>query len=67
MIIGIPAAHGSEARVAASPTHVKLIQKMGVEHILLEKGAGETAHFPDQLYEELGVKVTSRAEVLKSA
>ncbi|MEO1437512.1 MAG: Re/Si-specific NAD(P)(+) transhydrogenase subunit alpha [Bacteroidota bacterium] len=67
MIIGIPAAQGSESRVAASPSHIKLMQKMGIEQFLLEKGAGTSAHFQDSEYADLGVKVVDRTEVLKSA
>ena len=47
-----------ERRVALAPESVKKLVKAGVE-VSVERGAGETAFFPDGLYEETGARVVA--------
>lgn len=56
-----------EKRVALVPANVPQYQKLGLE-ILLEKGAGSDAGYPDSAYETKGVKIVrNRADVFSSA
>ncbi|MFN0249869.1 MAG: Re/Si-specific NAD(P)(+) transhydrogenase subunit alpha [Kofleriaceae bacterium] len=50
-----------ERRVAASPTSVARWVKAGWD-VLVEKGAGDSAAFPDAQYDEAGAKLVDRAE-----
>ncbi len=52
--------------VAATPVTAGKWIKEEIE-VILEQGAGERAFFPDKLYEEVGVKIVSRKEVLTSS
>ena len=54
MIIGIPKelAEG-EHRVAATPSSVKKLIKLGYE-VQVQSSAGSSASFPDSLYEDAG-------------
>ena len=54
-----------ETRVAATPKSVEQLAKLGYE-ILIERGAGNKASFPDGEYEAAGAKVATREEVLAS-
>jgi len=55
-----------ENRVAIVPDLIKMLVKRGID-VLLESGAGTSAGFPDELYEEKGAKISkSRAEVFGS-
>jgi proton-translocating NAD(P)+ transhydrogenase subunit alpha len=67
MIIGVPKeTYPGERRVAIVPATVPSLQKAGfVVHI--EQGAGLEAGFTDKMYEEQGVVVSGRAEVLSKA
>lgn len=64
MQIGIPRelAEG-ETRVATTPEIAKKLVAGGVA-VLLERGAGEAAHYADAAYEEAGVQLTDRAGAL---
>ena len=55
--IGVPKeiAEG-ERRVAATPETVKKLQKLGFD-VLIEKGAGENANFPDESYVQAGCRI----------
>jgi len=56
-----------EHRVAMIPANLPALAKLGLE-IVVEKGAGEAAGFPDAAYVEKGARVVgSRAEALKAA
>jgi proton-translocating NAD(P)+ transhydrogenase subunit alpha len=56
-----------ERRVAMIPASLPALAKLGLE-VVLEKGAGEAAGFPDAAYVEKGARVVgSRAEALKAA
>jgi NAD(P) transhydrogenase subunit alpha len=52
-IVGVAAEQSAEARVAATPETVKKILALGYE-VLVEKGAGAKAAFPDSAYQEAG-------------
>ncbi|MCO4746739.1 MAG: Re/Si-specific NAD(P)(+) transhydrogenase subunit alpha [Proteobacteria bacterium] len=58
MKVGIPReCAAGERRVAATPESVtKLQKKLGFE-VMIEKGAGESAAFPDAAYEAVGAEV----------
>ncbi len=62
MIVSIPReTFPGECRVAASPTAVKKLLKMGFEKVLVERGAGETASFSDAAYEQAGAVLVDTA------
>jgi NAD(P) transhydrogenase subunit alpha len=64
MRVSIPKeVHPGERRVAASPTAVKKLLKMGFAEVLVEKGAGEAASFGDSDYEQAGAKLVDRDSV----
>lgn len=60
-LIGVVAEQQGESRVAATPETVKVIRSLGYE-VLVEKGAGDNAAFPDSAYEAAGAKIGSTAE-----
>lgn len=66
MKIGILKEAAGENRVAMLPDSVKALVDLKVS-VLVEKGAGTAASSPDQLYEEAGAKIASRAEVIKES
>jgi len=56
-----------ERRVALVPAVIPALTKSGFE-ILLEKGAGDSAGFPDPMYQEKGVRIVDeRSEVFDSS
>ena len=57
-LIGIVTEQAAEARVAATPETVKVICSLGYE-VVVEKGAGTKASFPDSAYEAAGAKLVS--------
>ena len=64
LTIGIPKEiHPGEKRVAATPETVIWLQKMGFD-VAIESGAGENAHFSDDLYREEGVEIVDDAKTL---
>lgn len=67
MIVGVPLESlQGEQRVALIPGVVPVLRKMGLE-VLIEKGAGAAAGYPDSQYEEQGAKVSSSREELFSS
>src|SRR4051795_9476432 len=57
MKLGVPnQSEQGETRVALVPDVVRRLQKAGVD-VVLEKGAGESAHHPDAEFEEAGATV----------
>ncbi len=68
MIVGVPAESvGGERRVALVPAVVSRIGDGGAE-VLVERGAGSAAGFPDHDYEAAGARIAaSAAEVLAEA
>lgn len=67
MVLGILAEPAGEQRVSMAPVSVDAALKLGFEKVLIEKGAGEKAHFSDGLYEEKGGQIASREEVISNA
>jgi len=64
MRIGVPRETlPGETRVAATPAVVKKLAGKGFE-IVVERGAGAAAHFPDAEYEAAGARLADRAEAL---
>jgi len=62
--IGIPKEiHLQEKRVSATPETVTWLQKLGFS-VSLETGAGENAHFSDDLYREMGVEIVNDTRTL---
>ena len=60
-LIGVVAEQEAESRVAATPETVKVIRSLGYE-VVVEKGAGAKASFPDSAYEAAGAKLGSSAD-----
>ncbi len=65
MKVGIPReVRAGERRVAATPDVVRrLREKLGFE-VLVERGAGQAASFPDDLYEGAGARLVEDARAL---
>jgi len=64
--VGIPKeVHDGERRVAATPSTVQKLKKMGFE-VLIETGAGSQASFPDAAYAEAGATVLNTAKEIWS-
>lgn len=59
--LGIVAELGHETRVAATPVTVKQLLGLGYE-VVVEKGAGESASFRDEAYEEAGALIVGADE-----
>ena len=68
MIIGVPKEIcPGEQRVAITPANVSaLLKKQGVE-IIIERGAGELAGYPDSAFETAGAKLVDRDEVFSAS
>ena len=67
LIIGIPKEiHAGERRVAATPDTAQKLQKLGFS-VLIERGAGESADFPDARYTDAGCKIAKDAKELWSS
>jgi NAD(P) transhydrogenase subunit alpha len=68
MKLGIPKeVHPDDRRVAITPETVKRLNKLGFEEILVEKGAGEKASFPDSAYEAVGCEIAPDARTVWSS
>ncbi|EGJ30837.1 MULTISPECIES: Re/Si-specific NAD(P)(+) transhydrogenase subunit alpha [unclassified Moorena] len=66
MKVGIPKEiYPGECRVAATPDTAKVLQKLGFD-VLIESGAGETANFPDNAYEQAECQIIPDANSLWS-
>lgn len=57
---------GDENRVAITPDVASRLTKSKFQ-VLVEKGAGANAYFPDQAYQDAGAKVVSRADAISQA
>ncbi len=65
MFIGVlKETYPNEKRVPLVPQDVRRLKEKGVG-VLVERGAGERAGFPDAEYEEAGAEVLSREEVFR--
>ncbi|MEO1261393.1 MAG: Re/Si-specific NAD(P)(+) transhydrogenase subunit alpha [Bacteroidota bacterium] len=67
MILGVLKEDSTERRVAVTPDTIAAIQKLGIEKIIIEQGAGSTASYSDQAYKDAGAETASRTDVLKDA
>ena len=63
--IGVVLEPQAESRVAATPETVKAIRALGYQ-VLIEKGAGAKASFPDSAYVAAGAKVATTAAAWKA-
>jgi NAD(P) transhydrogenase subunit alpha len=67
MIVGVVCeANEHEKRVALVPAVLPALTKVKLEP-LVERGAGQTAGFPDADYEQQGARLVNRSEVFSSA
>jgi len=63
MVIGIPKESlAAETRIAATPTSVKQLKKLGFD-IVVESGAGEKASFRDEAYSAAGAGIADSATI----
>jgi NAD(P) transhydrogenase subunit alpha len=68
MKIGIPKERREgERRVAASPDTVKRYKTMGVDAVLVERGAGEGAAIPDAAFAAAGAEIAADADAAWAA
>lgn len=64
--VGVPKeSFPGERRVALIPRTGEALKKTGVS-VVIESGAGAEAGFPDQQYQQRGIEIADRAEVLAS-
>jgi H+-translocating NAD(P) transhydrogenase subunit alpha len=64
MKVGIPREiRAGEHRVALDPESCKKLTQAGME-VLVERGAGDRAYFPDQAYQDAGATLVPDAQVL---
>ena len=63
--IGVVTEQQGESRVAATPETVKVILSLGYD-VVVEKGAGAKAAFPDSAYVAAGAKIASTADAWKA-
>jgi NAD(P) transhydrogenase subunit alpha len=64
-LIGVVAEQSAESRVAATPETVKKILAMGYK-VVVEKGAGAKASFPDSAYVAAGAKIVTSLAAWKA-
>ncbi len=62
MIIGVLKEAAPETRVSLTPEVTQALTKMGA-HVWIERGAGDTAFFPDASYEAAGAKISDAASL----
>src|SRR5580700_5490215 len=66
LLIGIPKEiHAGERRVATTPDTARKLQKLGFS-VLIERGAGESADFPDARYIEADCRIANDSKELWS-
>ena len=66
MILGVPKeTFPGERRVAIVPAVVAPLKKLGID-VVVERGAGEAAGFPDSAYTEQQASLGSRADVFQA-
>lgn len=62
LTIGVPKeTYPAERRVALTPANVALLLKKGFSRVLVERGAGAQADFPDEQYAHAGATLTDAA------
>lgn len=67
MTLGILKESDGEQRVAVAPDSVAALLKLGIQKIIVEKGAGSKAYFTDASFESQGAQISDRQTVLKDA
>ncbi|TAQ85208.1 hypothetical protein B7494_g6469 [Chlorociboria aeruginascens] len=68
LTIGIPReTYTAERRVALTPQNTALLLKKGFSRVLIERGAGVGAQFPDAAYEAVGATIVSRGQIWKES
>ncbi|KAF8308621.1 NAD(P) transhydrogenase [Clavulina sp. PMI_390] len=68
LTIGVPReSYPSERRVSLTPQNVTLLLKKGFKSVLVERGAGTEAKFPDDAYAKAGATLVGRDEALGTA
>lgn len=68
LVVGIPReTFANERRVAISPQNVALLKKKGFKQVLVERGAGAEADFPDEAYEKAGATLVDAGRVWPAA
>jgi NAD(P) transhydrogenase subunit alpha len=66
IVLGVPRETlAGETRVALVPAVVPVLSKSGVR-VVIERGAGESAGYPDAAYQEKGATLVSRDDVFSS-
>ena len=64
LTVGIPLeTYPNERRVAITPQNTTLLLKKGFARVLIQRGAGAEAQFPDHAYEEAGATLVEREAV----
>lgn len=67
MVVGVPKeTHPGERRVALTPAVLDTLKRSGIA-VIVERGAGEQAGFPDAAYEARGARLVSREELFAQA
>lgn len=67
MTLGILSEGAGEQRVALTPDAVPGLLKSGFQKIMVERGAGSQAFFPDAAYEQQGATIADRDTLLREA
>ncbi|KAI1865363.1 uncharacterized protein JN550_008411 [Neoarthrinium moseri] len=68
LTVGVPReTFANERRVALTPQNVALLRKKGVAKIIVERGAGAQADFPDDAYEKAGATLVDAGGVWSAA
>lgn len=67
MTLGILKESDGEQRVSVTPDSVSALLKLGIEKIIVERGAGDQAFFNDASYEAQGAHIADTATVFKEA
>jgi NAD(P) transhydrogenase len=57
----------NERRVALTPANTALLLKKGFQRVLVERGAGVEAQFPDAAYQRAGATLSESSEVWKAS
>ena len=64
-LVGVVAEQAGESRVAATPETVKKIVALGYK-VVVQKGAGDRASFPDSAYVKAGAKIVTAVAAWKA-
>ncbi|KAF2973292.1 hypothetical protein GQX73_g335 [Xylaria multiplex] len=68
LTVGVPReTFANERRVAISPQNVALLKKKGFGKVIIERGAGVEAGFPDEAYEKAGATIVDPGAVWGAA